>query len=252
MAAIIPSGKSSNNDTEGNGLSVAGAQIGEEAMLDALGRLVGHGGQMKLFGAGKAVALFPSRTAATQRLVQELVSRGFLVVDDPDATASAGTITELGRTWLVGTQSPRLLLEDLLAATELACGRLREIETACRLQCQQLEQQRGDILRVLERVESSAARNRIEPLIESALEQHAHSGRVEACSLSDLYSSVRRELPGVTIGQFHDRLRAMHEAGRIRLTPWTGPLYELHEPFLAMLVGHEVLYYVRRSDKRAA
>jgi len=37
----------------------------------------------------------------------------------------------------------------------------------------------------------------------------------------------------------------LREAGRLRLAPWTGPLYELPEPALALLIGHEVLYYVR-------
>ncbi len=35
----------------------------------------------------------------------------------------------------------------------------------------------------------------------------------------------------------------MHQAGRIYVHPWTGPLHELPEPAYALLVGHEIAYY---------
>jgi hypothetical protein len=47
----------------------------------------------------------------------------------------------------------------------------------------------------------------------------------------------------VTIGQFHDGLRRLHDGATIYLHPWTGPLYELPEPRFALLVGHEIAYY---------
>ena len=49
--------------------------------------------------------------------------------------------------------------------------------------------------------------------------------------------------PSLTIGQFHDSLRRLHEMEKIYLHPWTGPLYEIPEPACALLVGHEVAYY---------
>lgn len=63
------------------------------------------------------------------------------------------------------------------------------------------------------------------------------------CPLPDLLREVRRTLPRLTIGQFHDALRLLHERRAIHLHPWTGPLYEMPEPSTALLCGHEIAYY---------
>jgi len=61
--------------------------------------------------------------------------------------------------------------------------------------------------------------------------------------LPELYGSLSTLEPSPTVGQFHDALRQLHAADRVYLHPWTGPLYALPEPPLALLVGHEVAYY---------
>jgi hypothetical protein len=58
-----------------------------------------------------------------------------------------------------------------------------------------------------------------------------------------LYRRAQAAAPGLTIGAFHDALRRLRDAGSIHLHPWTGPLYALPEPPLALLVGHEIAYY---------
>jgi len=63
------------------------------------------------------------------------------------------------------------------------------------------------------------------------------------CPLPELYRRLRAESPRLTIGQFHDRLRRMHQDEQIYLHPWTGPLYAIPEPAFALLVGHEIAYY---------
>ena len=63
------------------------------------------------------------------------------------------------------------------------------------------------------------------------------------CPLPELYRRLRSDSPRLTIGQFHDRLRRMHQDEQIYLHPWTGPLYALPEPAYALLVGHEIAYY---------
>jgi hypothetical protein len=47
----------------------------------------------------------------------------------------------------------------------------------------------------------------------------------------------------LSIGQFHDVLRRLHERDQVYLHPWTGPLYAMPEPQVALLVGHEIAYY---------
>lgn len=68
-------------------------------------------------------------------------------------------------------------------------------------------------------------------------------GALEDCPLPEVHRAVTGGSLAPTIGQFHDSLRRLHEKRRIRLHPWTGPLYEIPEPALALLVGHEIAYY---------
>ena len=78
----------------------------------------------------------------------------------------------------------------------------------------------------------------------SYLTRWQSSGASEDCSVPDLYRQARQSSPQLTIGHFHDCLRRLHEQEKIYLHPWTGPLYEIPEPPLALLVGHEIAYYV--------
>jgi hypothetical protein len=61
---------------------------------------------------------------------------------------------------------------------------------------------------------------------------------------------LRSAHSSLTIGQFHDGLRELHNREQVYLHPWTGPLYELPEPAYALLIGHEVAYYA--SERKAA
>jgi hypothetical protein len=76
-----------------------------------------------------------------------------------------------------------------------------------------------------------------------SLRQWHDNHKQEDCPLPDLYQVMRRTEPNLTIGCFHDCLRALHEQQRLALHPWTGPLHELPEPAFALLVGHAVVYY---------
>ena len=69
------------------------------------------------------------------------------------------------------------------------------------------------------------------------------SGALGDCPLPELFRRLRGSFPALTIGQFHDRLRLMHQGERIHLHPWTGPLHEMPEPACAILIGHEIAYY---------
>ncbi len=64
------------------------------------------------------------------------------------------------------------------------------------------------------------------------------------CPLPELYRHAVQATPGLTIGRFHDGIRSLHDQQKIYLHPWTGPLYELPEPPYALLIGHEIAYYV--------
>lgn len=51
-----------------------------------------------------------------------------------------------------------------------------------------------------------------------------------------------RGLPDcVTLGQFHDALRELNAAGTIRLSPWTGAMYQLEQPECCLILGREIM-----------
>ncbi len=78
--------------------------------------------------------------------------------------------------------------------------------------------------------------------IRAHLEQwHAQSQR--DCPLPDLCRRLAESHSNLTLGEFHDALRLLHDEHQVYLHPWTGPLYDLPEPPFALLIGHEIAYY---------
>lgn len=73
-------------------------------------------------------------------------------------------------------------------------------------------------------------------------------GSLGDCPLPELFRRLQVHDADLTIGVFHDRLRLLHQGGKIYLHPWTGPLYEMPEPAYALLVGHEIAYYASLRD----
>lgn len=69
------------------------------------------------------------------------------------------------------------------------------------------------------------------------------SGFLDDCPLPELHRCLQQAGAPVSIGRFHDLLRELHAQEEIYLHPWTGPLHDLPEPALALMVGHEIAYY---------
>jgi hypothetical protein len=72
------------------------------------------------------------------------------------------------------------------------------------------------------------------------------------CPLPDLFRQLQEINRGLSIGEFHDALRALRAEQRLELHPWTGPLYAMPEPAYALLCGHEVVYYARARAAAAS
>lgn len=63
-------------------------------------------------------------------------------------------------------------------------------------------------------------------------------------TLSQLYERLKNERPGLSLGEFHDGLRRLHQEKRIRLGPYTQALATLDDPNNALYLDREVKYYV--------
>jgi hypothetical protein len=68
--------------------------------------------------------------------------------------------------------------------------------------------------------------------------------RYQALTLPQIYARIVQKRPGLTLGQYHDGLRALREQHRIRLSPYTRALATLDDPRNALFLDGEVMYYV--------
>jgi hypothetical protein len=70
-------------------------------------------------------------------------------------------------------------------------------------------------------------------------------GRAVGCPFDGLWDHLKERYPDLTIGAFHDALRSLHDAGRIRLSGWPRMLDDLPQPGLALFVSSKVMYYAQ-------
>ena len=232
-------------------------EANREEMLASLRRLLAEPSWRRLYASGSNSGLFPSPTPRTRRLGERLVKLGYLEIEHSGESVGANRatrvrITEAGRDWVLETDDPRLLLEDLLHATDRVCDRLGALERDWHCERERLARQRADVAAVLQRLSTPTPGPGLEEAVLRSLRVHAASGDPADCTMAELFAAIRESRPDATIGRFHDTIRRLHETGSLRLAPWTGPLYQLREPALALLIGHEVLYYVHLARSHAA
>jgi hypothetical protein len=151
-------------------------------------------------------------------------------------------ITPRGLERLLQDHEPRQVLEDFVRAVEAREKQLADLAAAARQAQGHLDALRSLAAAALERV-CGPSQPDAAALVPALLDGWHAAHPDKDCPLPQLFRQLQAEAPELSIGAFHDALRALHTAGRLWLHPWTGPLYDLPEPPLALLVGHEVAYY---------
>jgi hypothetical protein len=223
-------------------------------VLEALGRAAAEPDGLPLHGGKSGPGLFAATSAAklaAQRCMDDGLLRAIRTETRARTVTEICAITEKGLAYLLAQVSPKRVLEDLvrtLDARKIQIAQL--IETAQRMQ-QGLEALRAVAEKAFAQVATpdgpaSPSKNGSHDWPSAALAFLARwqeNGPPGDCPLPELYQQARQAEPRLTIGQFHDGVRRLHEAQRVYLHPWTGPLHELPEPAYALLVGHEIAYY---------
>jgi hypothetical protein len=252
-------------------------------LIEALRQAV-DGTPHRLQGAGKTPGLFPGgvagakliQRARTEGLVQEVPSP-----EPPPSGKSKAkppiyvTITERGRQLVLAQDSPAKLLAGLRErldnqGTALA-GAVQDAKaqlSACREALDQLEkglgtrfahyQQTAQAFRsILDRLGQSpppaglpvAPRpaatsagwlDEVVPFV--AAQKRVNS--FDRPNLKRVYEHLKQSHPALTLGEFHEGLRALHQQRRIRLDPFTQALATLQDPLHALYLDREVKYYV--------
>jgi hypothetical protein len=250
-----------------------------QLVLDALGRAVADPAGLPLFGSKTNPGLFaatgPSKLAA-QRCKDENLLRVVRTETRGKTPQEICALTDKGLSYLLSQTSPRQVLEDLVRAVEARQDQLGRIAAAAEEADASFEALKTTAAQVLAALPQSktpvpnelwekfhtnggAARGAdstphtndvegCEPTILALLNEWQASAASEDYPLPKLYRRLVENGPRWSVGQFHDALRRLEERGVIYLHPWTGPLYDMPEPPLALLVGHEIAYYasVRR------
>jgi hypothetical protein len=223
------------------------ADKASQLVLQALGRAAQDPAGLPLFSHKAKPGLF-SATAAAKSAAQRCKEQDLLRVVRTEARGQAVqevvAITSKGLDLLLNQASPGQVLEDLVRALEGRQKQLADLIATAQQAQGTLEAMKGLVGIVLERVQQSCNKGTAEELAARIMEiladwHAAHASK--DCPLPDLFRALSESAPAV--GTFHDALRHLQERQRIYLHPWTGPLYDLPEPALALLVGHEVAYY---------
>lgn len=234
-----------------------------QLIVEALTGAVADPAGLPLYGNKGKPGLFPmtlpARQAA-QRCKDEHYIRVVATEKRGKSDVELCAITETGLAFLLNQVSPRQVLGELVHALRAREDQVGSLVAAVQKTQAGLDQLRAIVEQVLQSLASSpptmptngasAHPNGsaiphawIEDAMKRLLRWH-ETHATEDCSLPELYRQVREDMPHLTVGEFHDGLRKLHGQGRIYLHPWTGPLYDIPDPSLVLMVGHEIAYYV--------
>lgn len=237
-----------------------------QLILDGLRRAVAEPTGLPLFTQKTAAGLF-ANTAPARQAAQRCKDDGLIRVVRQEShgrsVREVCAITEKGLSQLLEQVSPRQVLEDLVKALEGRKLQVGELVAAARNWEAGLETLRTTAERILQQLQCGGARaipamhevgagtttNGHETwlgAIVSYLIRWRDARATEDCPLPELYRHALMCVATLSIGRFHDGLRHLYEQQQIYLHPWTGPLYDLPEPQIALLVGHEIAYYASK------
>jgi hypothetical protein len=221
-----------------------------QLLLAGLSRAVAEPDGLPLLAGRSQPGLFTA-TAAGRQAAQRCQDEGLLQAV-PAAAARAGTslyrLTDKGMKHLLDHALPKQLVEDFLRVLEARQAQVAELLQTARQMQASLDSLKGALAILAEAKTAPPPEETWTALCLEGLRRWQGPGD---CPLPELYRLVSTAGP-LTIGQFHDGLRRLHEAAAIYLHPWTGPLHDLPEPRFALLTGHLVAYYAsERTEDHA-
>ena len=237
-------------------------------IVEALSRALADPSGAPLHGGKNRPGLFAA-SAAAKKAAQQCKDENWLQVLHTQKQGRGEieicAITEKGLAHLAGQLRPKQVLEELLAAVESQKQEVAALIAAVQKMDAGTEMFRAAAEKALQRLSEDGGAGNGEhangklahrtPMTATPITTDAEGTALEAlkqwqmahptedCRLPELYRQVCDDAGDLSIGEFHDALRHLHAEGRIYLHPWTGPLYDMPESALALMVGHEVAYY---------
>lgn len=229
----------------------------DRVLLDGLRRALAAPAGLPLQGAKAGAALFGA-SAASRAAAQRCRSEGLVSVLRTESRGPQKreicALSERGLSFLVIELGPADAVRDLSSAISAYSAEVGALSSAAARLQTTLNGLRRAVETTLVRLAPADARLAADgnadwiQAVFRHLERRAEAGATGDCPLPELFGHARRADADLSVGRFHDGLRLLYAEGRMGLQPWTGPLYELPEPELALLVGHEVAYYASRPS----
>lgn len=236
------------------------AEKPSQLILDALSRAAADPAGLPLFAGKAAPGLFaattPSRLAAMY-CKEENYLRVLRAEQRGKTAVELCTITERGLAFLLNQLSPRQVLENLVRALDERQAQSAALVAAAQQTQASLAALRATVEQVLHALaeapppngrtphaNGTGARPAWQADVLTFLHQWQAQHPMADCALPEVCCQARQSAPRLSIGEFHDGLRELHERALIYLHPWTGPLFDIPQPALALMAGHELAYYV--------
>lgn len=222
-------------------------------------------GEHRLFRSGKLPGLFPSRAGAAAEAAVAAVRDGLLETARTEVRGKVVTewvkATPKGLAFVHDHDSPKSVLRELAGVLQTARDGLpgwtadtrRELaEFAARFEDRaaavlaRLDDLADRVEAALRRAEATApaVAGPVAGVVPWAVDALAHLDRRrgEACPLPELFAAVRERSPELSLTDFQDGLRRLHDVRSVKLVPAD----EMPEPEYAIVVEGELVYAVCR------
>jgi hypothetical protein len=226
----------------------------QQQAIQALAQALGDGAPKVLFGSANKPGIFSGSSQPIKKAAQLCLDERWLEpTGEFEVTGKTRKekyrVTATGAQVAVERSEPVQLLRQALAATTALANTQDDLLRQQQTLLAALPKQQALIESALQRMRSPAAT----PALSSKWRDEAlhylqtyQAQHIQAfCSLPDLFANVVKK-HGVSIGQFHDGMRALVQAGQVRLHPFTGARYALEREEYALLAGKEIMYYAER------
>jgi hypothetical protein len=244
-----------------------------ETLTEALKQALADPAEQRLYRSGKLPGLFASRSGASADAAGRALREGLLEIARTETKGKTVIewvrITPRGIDFVHESESPVRVLEELRDTLQMT----REGMPVWLLQTQQELREAGN--RVAERVQRlsqqlDALSRRVDEALRRAdlsrvtrangaevaipwarpalayLDKRRDSGAAGQCSLPELFAALRPEHAELSIPEYLDGLRRLHDRRAVQLLPFSGSPAELPQPEFALLDGAEVFFYVTR------
>jgi hypothetical protein len=243
-----------------------------DLLLDGLRIAAKEPNETRLYRSGKLAGVFAGKTGLSGEAAAQAVREGLLESVRSEAKGKVThewvRLTPAGVRFLHDHDSPVNALKEirtLLQTTEEGMpGWLvdmrRRLQTVEKQLTDDAQRFVAELQSLRERVDSGLERLQAAlPHISSAvaaefpwanealqyLEQRKTTGIACLCSLAELFADLSHRHAHLTLGAFHEGLRALQEQRALRLLP-AEPNAVLPQPEFALLDGDSVLYYADR------